>query len=77
MGISLISDLLTCRRAEPAGDAGLQDVMGSDSVLTNCLLRSFPSSTTRGRPWAVLGPTFPARLGDALVAVSLRPAGGH
>ena len=43
MGISLISDLLTCRRAEPAGDAGLQDVMGCDSVLTNCLLRSFPS----------------------------------
>ena len=43
MGSSLISDLPTCGRAEPAGDAGLQDVVGRDSALTNCLLRSFPS----------------------------------
>ena len=43
MGISLISDLPTCRRAEPAGDAGLQDVVGRDSALPNRLLRSFPS----------------------------------
>lgn len=56
MGISLISDLPTCGRAEPAGDAGLQDVVGRDSALTNCLLRSF----LPGRPiWTVdMGETW-------------------
>lgn len=34
MGISLISDLPTCRRAEPAGDAGSRMWW----VVTQCLL---------------------------------------